>query len=73
MELCANVLSDDPLFWLISSYTAGLSPSVSRYMLASIMNRRFGGTTECDELGLPVSETGLCLPCGSSARWIRNK
>ena len=62
---CSGVLSDDPLFVLINSYTAGLSPSVLAYMAQALL----GGHTECDELGLPVSASGFALPCGSSCRW----
>lgn len=61
----ARILSDDPLFFLISSYTAGVSPSVTSY----ILGRELGGRAEAMELGLPVESTGLGLPCGSSARW----
>lgn len=71
MSLCAGVLSDDPLFVLISSYTTGLSPSVLTYMSESIFARRFGGRSESRELGLPVTDGGLILPCGASCRWIR--
>lgn len=66
----SQVLSDDPLFVLINSYTTGLSPYATGYMLDRAMKRRsFGGRLECEELGLPAAETGLCLPCGASARW----
>ena len=67
LKLCSEVLSDDPLFVLISSYTAGLSPSVLKYITQSLL----GGNAECGELGLPVSSSGLALPCGASCRWAR--
>lgn len=70
VKLCVNVLSDDPLFINISSYTTGISPSVPVYILGRLMKNRFGGTVEGAELGLPVSSTGLYLPCGHTARWI---
>ena len=70
LELCLGALSENPLFVLVSSYTAGLSPSVMDYLLSSVIKSRLGGKTDCSELGLPVSSTGLVLPCGSSARWI---
>ena len=70
LELCAGVLSDEPLFVLINSYTTGLSPSVLSYLSETVFSRRWGGVSESRELGLPVTETGLCLPCGASCRWI---
>ena len=66
--LCAQLLSDAPLFFLISSYTTGLSPSVLIYLLGTQL-RRYGGRTEAQEIGLPVTSTGLVLPCGSAGRW----
>ncbi len=66
---CLTLLSDTPLFFLINSYTTGLSPSVMQYMLASLITPRFGGVTEADEIGLPVSQSGLVLPCGASTWW----
>lgn len=71
VELCSQVLSDDPLMVLINSYTTGLSPSVMRYILGSLISPRFGGKVECDEIGLPVTQTGMVLPCGASAIWHR--
>ncbi len=69
LELTAQLLSDKPLFFLINSYTTGLQPAVLSYMLQSILQKRFGGMVTSDEIGLPVSETGLILPCGASGRW----
>jgi len=68
VELCAGILSDDPLFFLINSYTTGLSPSAMGYIL-SLKLKKYGGVIECDEVGLPVTESGYPLPCGSAARW----
>ena len=70
IRLTLGVLSDKPLFYIVNSYTAGLSPSVMRYILGRLLTGRYGGAVECEELGLPVTETGLCLPCGSTGRWI---
>ena len=68
--LTANVLSEDPQFVLINTYTTGLSPSVLTYMSESIFTKRFGsGVSDSQELGLPVTESGLVLPCGCSCRW----
>ncbi|HIQ77894.1 MAG TPA: class I SAM-dependent methyltransferase [Candidatus Scatomorpha intestinavium] len=69
VSLTAGVLSDDPLFVIINSYTTGLSPSVLTYITESVFTRRFGGRSESRELGLPVTSTGLCLPCGAACRW----
>ena len=69
VELVAGVLSDEPLFFLINSYTTGLAPSVLTYLLETLVARRYGGRTESQELGLPVTATGLALPCGASGRW----
>ena len=71
VELVSGVLSDDPLFVLINSYTTGLAPSVVGYILDSIFTARYGGRSECQELGLPVTDSGLVLPCGATGRWIR--
>ena len=69
VELCLPVLSDDPLFFLLSSYATGLSPAVMEYLLQLILQKRFGGKTSADEIGLPVTDSGLILPCGSTAIW----
>lgn len=71
VELVSGVLSDDPLFFIINSYTTGLAPSVLTYILESLVTPRFGGHTVSDELGLPVEDTGLVLPCGATGRWIK--
>ena len=71
VELCAGVLSDEPEFVLINSYTTGLSPAVLTYVSESVFTRRFGGRSESAELGLPVTESGLALPCGATCRWTR--
>ena len=67
--LCAELLSDKPLFFLINSYTTGLSPLAMQYILSLKVAARFGGTLASGELGLPVTRTGGVLPCGASARW----
>ena len=64
---CTKLLSDDPLFFLVNSYTTGLAPAVLSYML-SLELKGFRGSVEADELGLPVTSTGLVLPCGASCR-----
>ena len=69
VSLCKGVLSDEPLFVLINSYTTGLAPSVLTYMTDSIFTSELGGASRSEELGLPVSQSGLALPCGASCRW----
>ena len=69
VSLTAGVLSDDPLFVIINSYTTGLAPTVLTYISESIFTRRFGGRSESAELGLPVTASGLCLPAGAACRW----
>lgn len=71
IELCSKLLSDDALFLLINSYTTGLQPAVLSYMLNTVLTKRFGGQVEAEEIGLPVTESGLVLPCGASGRWVR--
>lgn len=69
IQLCMELLSDKPLFFLINSYTTGLQPAVLSYMLGSTVVKKFGGKAESQEIGLPVSSNGLVLPCGASGRW----
>ena len=69
VELVSGVLSDDPLFIVLNSYTTGLAPSVLTYILETLISKRFGGHTVSDELGLPVTQSGLVLPCGATGRW----
>lgn len=69
VSLVSRVLSDEPLFFLINSYTTGLSPMTMSYIVNMKVASRFGGKTEAGELGLRVSESGLMLPCGASTRW----
>lgn len=69
VELTAKLLSDKPLFFLINSYTTGLQPAVLSYMLNLTVKKKFGGKVSAEEIGLPVSNTGLVLPCGASGRW----
>ena len=69
VKLCANLLSEKPLFFLINSYTTGFAPAVLSYLLGVEVVSRFGGSVQSQEVGLPVTRTGLVLPCGSSGRW----
>lgn len=69
IKLCVKLLSDQPLFFLVNSYTTGLAPSVLTYMLSTELLPLYGGRVCSGELGLPVSESGLILPCGASGRF----
>lgn len=69
VKLTSQILSEQPLFYLINSYTTGLQPAVLTYMISTEIERKFGGYTESSEIGLPVRESGLVLPCGASGRW----
>ena len=66
----SDLLSDKPLFVLLNSYTTGLQPAVLSYMMNTVFTTRFGGHVEAQEIGLPVTESSLFLPCGASGRWI---
>ena len=70
VKLCTGVLSDEPLFFLLNSYTTGLSASAMAYVLGVNM-QKFGGGVSAEEIGLPVTASGMVLPCGSSAIWSR--
>lgn len=69
IELTMQILSDKPLFFLINSYTTGLQPAVLSYMLNTTVVKKYGGHVEAGEVGLPVTDNGLVLPCGASGRW----
>ncbi len=69
VSLCEQLLSDDAIAMLINSYTTGLSPSVMEYILGSVVKPLHGGKVTGDEIGLPVTQTGMVLPCGATAIW----
>lgn len=69
LKLCVQLLSDHPLFFLVNSYTTGLQPAVLSYMMNTLITKKFGGTVQADEVGLPVTDSGLILPCGAAGRW----
>ena len=66
----AELLSDDPLFFLLNSYTTGLSPASMQYIIQLRLRSRFSGRCEGEEIGLRVKQNGLVLPCGSSVRYL---
>ena len=68
IQKCTNILSKNPLFYLVNSYTTGLQPAVLAYMLGTVMKRQ-KGVVDAQEIGIPVSSSGLILPCGASGRW----
>ena len=70
IKLCTKILSKDALFFLVNSYTTGLAPAVLTYMIATEL-KPWNGHVESQEIGLPVTESGLVLPCGASGRWER--
>ncbi|MCF0132914.1 MAG: class I SAM-dependent methyltransferase [Blautia sp.] len=67
IKLCTHILSDEPLFFLINSYTTGLAPAVLTYMLSTEL-KKWNPQVDSREIGLPVTESGLVLPCGASGR-----
>ncbi len=72
IQLCTELLSEDPLFFLVNSYTTGLQPAVLTYMIAMEL-KKFKGFVRSEEIGLPVTDAGLVLPCGASGRWSREE
>lgn len=68
VQLCSQILTDDPLFFLINSYTTGLQPAVLSYMMHTVLGK-YNGTITAEEIGLPVSSNGLVLPCGAGGRF----
>jgi 23S rRNA (cytosine1962-C5)-methyltransferase len=70
ISLCTNVLSDNPAFFIVNSYTTGLAPTVLYNMLEMTVGRKFGGKTQAEEIGLPIENSSYILPCGSTGRWI---
>ena len=69
LRLCMSVLSGEPLFLVLNSYTTGLSPAVMEYLLNVLVVPRLGGSVTADEIGLPVTDSGMALPCGNTAIW----
>ena len=69
VELCTQVLSDNPLFFLINSYTTGLSPKVLENVLLLTVNKKVNGKITSGEIGLPMTDSNLVLPCGIYGKW----
>lgn len=68
IQLCQQILTDNPLFFLINSYTTGLQPAVLSYMMSTVL-KPYKGSVTAAEIGLPMSSNGLVLPCGASGRF----
>lgn len=73
VKLCAGLLSDEALFFLINSYTTGLQPGVLSYMLGVTVKQKFGGNVVSDEIGIPIENSDLVLPCGAAGRWFSER
>ena len=74
IDSCLDILSDEPLFLLISSYTKGITPEILKNILLTATNERLkNGKISTDEIGLNISASGLILPCGVYGRWERNE
>ena len=69
VELCTKVLSDKPLFFLINSYTTGISSKVLEDILSLTVDKKYKGKLDSGEIGLPMEESKLVLPCGIYGRW----
>ncbi|SDW60614.1 class I SAM-dependent methyltransferase [Paenibacillus sp. CF384] len=69
LEFCTTILTENPLFVLVNSYTTGLSPTVLHNMLHMTVGRKHTGSIHCGEIGIPISASGLTLPCGILGRW----
>ncbi len=73
MTDCAQLLDQNSTFVMINSYTTGLSASVMEYILKTTVRDKFGGTVFSDEIGIPVENTDLVLPCGATSIWLNKK
>lgn len=71
VTLCAKLLSDDPLFFIVNSYTTGISHTIVANLLSMVIKNNFGGSVMSDEIGLPIKKSGIVLPCGATTRWLR--
>jgi len=73
VSICSEILSDKPLFFLINSYTTGLSPEVLKNLLTIFVDKKYKGTVSCGEVGIPITDNNLVLPCGIYGRWEENE
>ena len=70
---CSQLLSDNPLFFIVNSYTTGISHTIVGNLLTMVLKKRFGGNVISDEIGLPIKSSGLLLPCGAATRWFKEE
>ena len=73
VNICIDILSDQPLFFIINSYTTGISPTVLKNMLVMSINKKYKGLISSGEIGLPITKSNLILPCGIYGRWESNE
>ena len=73
VKRCCEILSDDPIMFLINSYTTGLSQNVMANVLKLTVKKKFGGSIDADEIGIPMKDSDLILPCGIYARWEKEE
>ena len=73
VDLCTQILSDDPIMFLINSYTTGLSMNVLKDVLQLTVQQKYNGSIDCDEVGIPMKNSDLVLPCGIYGRWEKEK
>ncbi len=71
VTLCSHIMYDDSSALFLNSYTSGLSSSVMEYILGTVIKAQFGGRVFSDEIGIPVSNTKMVLPCGATAVWSK--
>ena len=69
VSICCEILTDEPLFFLINSYTTGMSSIVLENLLKMTVGKKYSGSITCGEVGLPIKENNLVLPCGIYGRW----
>lgn len=69
IELCGNILSKSPLFFHVNTYAAGFSPFITKNILDIVLKDRFGGYTNSEEIGLPITSRDIILPLGAFGRW----
>ncbi len=70
VEKCMSLLSDNPLFMIVNSYTSNVSSTVVKNVLELCVKAKYGGFVTNDEIAIPVKNSGICLPCGAATRWI---
>ena len=67
---CKQILSDNPLFFIVNSYTTGISHTIVGNLISMTLKPSFGGAVTSDEIGLPIKASGMTLPCGATTRWF---